>query len=364
MQGVDLQKIKQNKAAEKAQVPMRNPFDNDQKVEELDAIIKSDRRKISSIAAEGEIKPRNMKPQAVVQPPAPKFVGNIHVDKHIPQNYKMQMKPLELEEEQLGVTQEGFESFNANKTMKKEERMRLSSSGDAMPSNEEVQDALDVRRSTLMHANVSVMEDFDADPEIPSNAAKQSKRMESFKSSILSKSSSSQSDYDRMSEQIAEFIQVKEEHGVQSEDYIKGKARGHKKNVQTMNRILPAPDEMEQFLAVRKSPEEEFFLMTLVCYELNHAHMKKICDINSQKLFNRAAVELKLPFYQFPGFIEKELDSAYMNLMYKQRKKKHMKKAKPLTKLQKRQRARVKECPEELYGKVLDDDYDFDDEYF
>ena len=73
---------------------------------------------------------------------------------------------------------------------------------------------------------------------------------------------------------------------------------------------------------------------------------------------------MRLPFFKFPEFIEKELEAVYLNLMYNQRKKKHMKKKKPLTKLQQLQRHHVKKCPEEMFGKVLDDDYDFDDEYF
>lgn len=81
-------------------------------------------------------------------------------------------------------------------------------------------------------------------------------------------------------------------------------------------------------------------------------------------MYKKALKECGSNFLVYPEFIEKELDAAYLNLMYLKMKKKHMQKTKPLTKLQKKQRLRVKQHPEEMFGKLLDDDYDFDDEYF
>lgn len=82
--------------------------------------------------------------------------------------------------------------------------------------------------------------------------------------------------------------------------------RGHKKNVQTMNRILPSPGEIQNYLAVRKPPDEEFFLMLLLSFKLNHPHMEQICSINSTKLLDKAIREKKLTFFQFSHFIEEE----------------------------------------------------------
>ena len=36
---------------------------------------------------------------------------------------------------------------------------------------------------------------------------------------------------------------------------------------------------------MRKSPEEEFFMMLLMTYKLNHPSMNKVCDIDSKELF-------------------------------------------------------------------------------
>jgi len=39
---------------------------------------------------------------------------------------------------------------------------------------------------------------------------------------------------------------------------------------------------------MRKSPEEEFFMMLLTTYKLNHQSMSKICAIDSKELFHLA----------------------------------------------------------------------------
>ena len=134
----------------------------------------------------------------------------------------------------------------------------------------------------------------------------------------------------------------------------------------TIHKVLPVTHEIDSYLAVRSPPEEEFFLMTLMWYKLNHQHFGKICDINGQKLYIKASKDLMIPFYKFSEFIEKELDAAYLSLIYQKRKKKHLQKTiKKLTPLQNAQKQRVKITPlVEQRGKILDDEYDLDDEYF
>jgi len=76
---------------------------------------------------------------------------------------------------------------------------------------------------------------------------------------------------------------------------------------------------------------------------------------------NKAVIEKKLNFFQFSAFIEEECDAAYLNACYQRHKKRSPKK---LTKLQVKQRQRVKLYPELLFGRVIDDEYDLDDWYF
>jgi hypothetical protein len=47
-----------------------------------------------------------------------------------------------------------------------------------------------------------------------------------------------------------------------------------------MNQLF-TPEMDAKFLAMRKSPEEEFFMMLLMTYKLNHPNMNKICDVIS-----------------------------------------------------------------------------------
>ena len=190
------------------------------------------------------------------------------------------------------------------------------------------------------------------------------KRMESIKSSIIS-SSSDFSNCDKISERLAEIIIIKEEKD-HVEEIAEIKRRGHRKNALTIHRVLPISNEINNYLSARSPPEEEFFLMTLMWYKLNHQHFGKICDINGQKLYIKASKDLMLPFYKFPDFIEKELDSAYLNLIYLKRKKRHLQKpTKALTPLQQAQRLRVKQAAQnEQRGKIYDDEYEFDDDYF
>lgn len=287
--------------------------------------------------------------------PTPRFFGNLHVEKPIPTDYKMQMKA-----ESPGTGSASVKSPDLQlrvRPVTEEEQFEY------MPSNENIKHALETNEQEVAHKNVSVIDDSDPFPGTEDEEYK-SKVMETFKSSVISASSSSY-DFDKMSDKIDDIVKLKEQRGRESQRSLKGRDKVQKMKTENDNRILPAPSEMESFFAMRKPPEEEFFLMTLMCYKLNHLHMEKICDINGKELYNKAALDMRLPFFQFPNFIEKELDSAYLNVAYQKRKKKHLKKTpKKLTKLQKRQRRRVMEYPEQLRGKILDDDYEFDDSYF
>lgn len=288
------------------------------------------------------------------------FKGNVHVNVEIPKNYQMTLGNTELEQESFG---------KRPATLQKKTRAQLEvefegSEEIGLPNNNDVFDALNGNDASMRIENISVMENFEAEVEQEENHKhyeKSSKTMEDFKPSILTESEDSYSS-DRMSKEIDNIVQIKGER-LNYEQNMRRKNALTKIN-QDLNRILPGPEDMSQFLAVRKPPEEEYFLMTLMTYKLNHDHFAKICSINSNNLFFKATKELKLPFFSYPSFIEKELDTVYMNLMYKKHKKKHTKKKKPLTKLQKKQRENVLKHTDEMYGRMLDDDYDFDDEYF
>jgi len=160
---------------------------------------------------------------------------------------------------------------------------KINVEADAFPTNENIQNALDEHRETTKFQNISII-----DNEIPEHDSFQlraepntkpkdhlSKRMDSFKSSVLSHDSSQSSNYDQMSEKFGDM----NHNAVQEDDFISHQQklrRGHKKNAQTLHRVLPSPGELEQYLSIRKPPDEEFFLMTLLSYKLNHPHMEKI----------------------------------------------------------------------------------------
>lgn len=290
------------------------------------------------------------------------FKGNVHVKVDIPKNYQMTLGNAEMEQESFGKRPATLQ----NKKTKAQLEAEYEGSDDIdLPDSSDVFDALNGNEASMRIENISIMENFEADPEPEQekhrSKEKSCKTMEDFKPGILTESEDSYSS-DRMSKEIDNIVQVKGERK-NYEQNIRRKNAMTKIN-QDLNRILPEPEDMSQFLAVRKPPEEEYFLMTLMTYKLNHDHFAKICSINSNKLFYKATQELKLPFFSYPSFIEKELDTVYMNLMYKKHKKKHTKKKKPLTKLQKKQRENVLKHTDEMYGRMLDDDYDFDDEYF
>lgn len=233
---------------------------------------------------------------------------------------------------------------------------------DLLPTNKRIEEVFDFHSDLQPQKRVSVMEDFEPGHR---SLRQHPRQKDSCRSSLIS-SSSDFSNCDKISERLADIVMLRDEHKEQSERNLEGRKRGHKKNVLTMNRVLPSKEEFANYLQVRPPPEEEFFLMTLMCYKLNHQHFGKICDINGQKLYLKAAKELKVPLFKFPEFIEKELDKIYLDMMYRRRKKKHMQKPKkPLTTLMKKQRLRVKQVdPAEQHGKILDDDYDLDDSYF
>jgi hypothetical protein len=286
------------------------------------------------------------------------FKCNVQVNKEFPKNYQMNLIKSE-------TGRESFESRSISPQKRNNVQLEFEyevSGESEFPSNEHVQNALYAKLESMVIENISIMENLEAEQESrePGRMLQSYKTMEAFKPSILTESESSYS-IDIMSKRSESIVQVKGERGSNEQNMRRKMA--HSKVSEDMNRILPLAEDMAQFLAVRKPPEEEYFLMTLMTYKLNHAHFAKICNINPQELFRKASKELKLQFFAYSGFIEKELDTVYMNLMYKTRKEKHLKK-KPLTKLQKKQRHRVKKYPEEMYGKMLDDDYDFDDEYF
>jgi hypothetical protein len=287
--------------------------------------------------------------------PKNRFSMKKHVDVEIPQDYKMMTVKENISTEQKNIHPKRV----ANYECKVENQFHEEN----LPSNTEVQNALNWHRQTGKYENISIMEDFESSPQNKENE-RISFKMESLKSSMFSQSSDSFSDYDKMSKGMADIIEIKPGAGFDSDMILKRRPREEGKSISQSEKTLPSPEEQSHMLSMRKPPEEEFFFMTLNYYKIKHKHMQQIWDINAQKLYKKALKEWGPNFLVYPEFIEKELDEAYLNLMYLKMKKKHMQKAKPLTKLQKKQRLRVKQYPEEMFGKLLDDDYDFDDEYF
>ena len=80
-----------------------------------------------------------------------------------------------------------------------------------------------------------------------------------------------------------------------------------------------------------------------------------------KRKFQRTGRDVKLAF---PEGNENEMDADFLNQMYQKRRKKFTKRKKKLTMLQKKQRYRVKKNIEYSYGKILDDEYEVEEDYF
>ena len=315
----------------------------------------SNQRKISEIPKDGDLKYKPKPKHLEAGSPTNNFAGNIHVDVEIPQNYKMMTVKEDSPQERKIIQPKRVTDY--------EWKVEDPFSDENLPSNTDVQRALNWQKQTGKYENISIMEDFGNSPQNKENE-RISYKMKSLKSSMFSQSSDSFSDYDKMSKGMADIIEIKPGAGIDSDMIRRRKPKEDSKSISQSEKTLPAHEDQSHLLSMRKPPEEEFFFMTLNYYKIKHKHMQQIWDINAQKLYKKALKECGPNFLVYPEFIEKELDAAYLNLMYLKMKKKHMRKAKPLTKLQKKQRLRVKQHPEEMFGKLLDDDYDFDDEYF
>ena len=130
-----------------------------------------------------------------------------------------------------------------------------------LPTNKRIQDIFEFHDKFPNDKVVSIVDDFG--PDDHNNIKENNKMMDSMKSSLVS-SNSEFSNCDKISERMADIIIIKDGVKEDVDRNLEGRKRGHKKNVLTMNRILPAPGEIENYLAVRSPPEEEFFLMTLM----------------------------------------------------------------------------------------------------
>ena len=297
--------------------------------------------------------------------PYPAFKENFPIKNATPTDYTMKVKPgvganIKFEQDHHNEV----DNYESNEYPTDSDRNSI------VPTNQNIENALAENSDSFVQRRVSVIT-TDMMYEDGKNQVKEqepmirkqlSKRMESMKSSIISQDSS-----EYMTEELNPQDRFAPMRQLSQPDmqnvYQKKLNRGHKKNVLTVDRVLPLPGEIGQYLSVRKPPDEEFFHMSLLSFKLNHPHMEKICSINPTKLLEKALYEKKLTFFQFGQFIEQECDKAYLNAKYRQRKKKK-KTPKKLSKEQKRQRKRVKEHPDQMYGKVFDDEYDLDDSYF
>lgn len=131
-----------------------------------------------------------------------------------------------------------------------------------LPTNKRIEEIFEFHDKTPNDKVVSIVDDFE-DGDGRNGLKQRNKIIDSMKSSVIS-SSSEFSNCDKISERMADIIIMKDDKKEDTDRNLEGRKRGHKKNVLTMNRILPAPGEIENYLAVRSPPEEEFFLMTLM----------------------------------------------------------------------------------------------------
>lgn len=65
----------------------------------------------------------------------------------------------------------------------------------------------------------------------------------------------------------------------------------------------------------RKSPDEEFFMMTLLAFKIRNQELDKVIQLDSKKLF-KEVLKLKKAFFDFPRWIEEEANKQFLNYKY------------------------------------------------
>lgn len=124
---------------------------------------------------------------------------------------------------------------------------------------------------------------------------------------------------------------------------------------------LPSDEDLEGHSAEQREQNKAFFCITPMALEMDK-NGKPIDPIASR--FRRTGKDVKFPFQEGS---HSSMDADFLNNMYqnkKRKKKNNKKKKRELTKYQKKQRHRVKDSVEFMYGKILDNQYDIDNGYF
>ena len=68
--------------------------------------------------------------------------------------------------------------------------------------------------------------------------------------------------------------------------------------------------------AQRKTPPEEYFVLTVQSVKMNSPHMDNICSISTHDLYEKAIKE-GIPFHKWHIWIESQLNAAYVQQLYK-----------------------------------------------
>lgn len=263
--GEDTLKARQRKS-ERPQQQKILEEDNEMKVEELEKEINA-QRQISEINKDSNLKYRPKTKNVEKETQNNKIAGNIHIDVEIPQDYKMMTVKENSAKDQKKIHPKRV----ANYECKVEDPF----SDENLPSNADVQNALNWQRQTGKQENISIMEDFGNSPQNKEND-RISYKMESLKSSMFSHSSDSFSEFDKMSKGMADIIEIKPGAGIDSDMIPRRKPREENKSISQSQRTIPAQEDQSHLLAMRKPPEEEFFFMTLNYYKIKHKHMQQI----------------------------------------------------------------------------------------
>jgi chromosome segregation ATPase len=70
----------------------------------------------------------------------------------------------------------------------------------------------------------------------------------------------------------------------------------------------------------RKSPSEEYFLLSAQVIIMNSIHMENICSVSPQALYEKALMD-QIPFHKWHQWIEKQLNAAYLQSLYQKKNK-------------------------------------------
>ena len=84
--------------------------------------------------------------------------------------------------------------------------------------------------------------------------------------------------------------------------------------IKTSNHIKIYPSKSS-----RKQPSEEYFMLTTQIIKMNSPHMENICSVNTQLLYEKALHD-EIPFHKWHEWIEKQLNNAYIQTLYKKKK--------------------------------------------